>query len=183
MKKIITDSAVAKSTPKKLYVYTAIIVIIAVLITLLVVYIPDKNGKTDSSNLRLSFEKQGMAIIYGTDGKQKAVFDLELAETLEQQRIGLMYRDTMTDNQGMLFVYQAAGNLNFWMKNTYLPLDLVFFLPDSTIYKIYPDNKPFSESAISPPEKCLMTLELNAGIADRYKLNPGDKIKWQSINK
>jgi uncharacterized membrane protein (UPF0127 family) len=183
MKKTPLPVTPPRNPAKKLYVLAGIMVLIAIIAIVIVFVIPDKPGNPPKEKLRITFEKQGTAVITSPDGKEKAAFDLEIADTEEAQKIGLMYRESMADNQGMLFVYKTADKMNFWMKNTYLPLDLVFFLPDSTVYKVYPDNQPFTESGIAPAKECQFALEINAGLAKVHNLAPGDKISWKRLSK
>lgn len=179
---MITPQTDKSASPKKLFIAAGIMILVAFTVTMLVIFLPEDEAQTSTKPLRLTFLKQGNAVILAPDGKQKAAFDIELADTPETQKNGLMYRDNMQDNQGMLFTYKTADQMNFWMKNTYLPLDIIFFLPDSTIYKVYPDNVPFTETSISPFEKCLYALEINAGLAKANNLQPGDKLNWKRLD-
>lgn len=171
-----------KSQPvnKKKLLVAVIMLIIALLALAGILFLPDRKNPQDEMP-RLTFEKQGYATIKAPDGTVKAEFDLEIADTEETQKTGLMYRESMADNQGMLFTYKEADKMNFWMKNTYLPLDIIFFLPDSTIYKVYADNKPFTEAGVAPAENCLFALEINAGLGKKFSLQPGDKLDWKRL--
>jgi len=77
----------------------------------------------------------------------------------------------------MLFDFQASGPVAMWMKNTYLPLDMLFIRADGSIAKIAADTEPLSTKVIPSNEPVLSVLELNAGTAARLKLHAGDRVE------
>jgi uncharacterized membrane protein (UPF0127 family) len=91
-----------------------------------------------------------------------------------------MFRETMPDDRGMLFVFEETRQLAFWMKNTPMPLDLLFIGPDGKIKAILP-GEPYSEAAISPDEPVRYVLELKAGTAAKQGISDGDLIKHRMI--
>lgn len=104
----------------------------------------------------------------------------EVAITMQQQRQGLMYRDSMPANHGMLFVYREPQYLSFWMKNTRIPLSIAFIRPDgriSNIEEMEPHRGPFepTQNYVSR-YRCLYALEMNAGWFARHGVNAGDTI-------
>ena len=86
-----------------------------------------------------------------------------------------MFRETMDDGHGMLFVFEDQREVGFWMKNTPMPLDLVFIAQDGTI-KAVKQGEPFSEAVISPGVPVRFVLELKAGIAAKNGIVDGDKV-------
>jgi len=99
-----------------------------------------------------------------------------LALSREQQTRGLMFVKELGDLQGMLFVYQRSHNISMWMKNTVLPLDMLFIRPDGRIARIEKETVPFSLDSISSGEPVVAVLELNGGVAGKYGIQPGDKV-------
>ena len=99
-----------------------------------------------------------------------------LALSREQQTRGLMFVKELGDRQGMLFVYQQSHNISMWMKNTVLPLDMLFIRPDGRIARIEKETVPFSLDSISSGEPVVAVLELNGGVAGKYGIQPGDKV-------
>ncbi|AWN44659.1 hypothetical protein DK389_19175 [Methylobacterium durans] len=89
---------------------------------------------------------------------------------------GLMFRRSMPANRGMLFDFERSLPVTMWMKNTYLPLDMVFIRADGTIARIESDTEPLSTRVIASGEPVLSVLELNAGVANKLGLRPGDRI-------
>jgi uncharacterized membrane protein (UPF0127 family) len=110
-------------------------------------------------------------------------FKVEVAATPDAQEKGLMFRDTLPADAGMLFApYPAAGGgprvANFWMKNTPHALDIVFIRPDRTIARIAENTVPFSESPVSSGEPVAAVLELRGGRAGELGIDEGDRVTW-----
>ncbi len=103
-------------------------------------------------------------------------FEAFLALSGKQQARGLMFVDELGKRQGMLFVYQQSRNLSMWMKNTVLSLDMLFIRRDGTIARIEKATRPYALDSIVSGEPVLAVLELNAGVADKYGIRPGDRV-------
>jgi uncharacterized membrane protein (UPF0127 family) len=110
-------------------------------------------------------------------GKVRA-FQIEVAATPEQQEKGLMYRRTMPADHGMIFPMDPPRGVSFWMKNTYLPLDLVFIGPDKRIIRIAENAVPLSLDLIECNEPVAAVLELNGGAARKQGIAAGDLVRW-----
>lgn len=106
--------------------------------------------------------------------------DVEIAVFLalsgKQQARGLMFVDELGERQGMLFVYRQSSNISMWMKNTVLSLDMLFIRRDGTIARIEKEARPFALDSIVSGEPVLAVLEINAGVADKYGIQPGDRV-------
>ncbi|KQU35405.1 hypothetical protein ASG63_01500 [Methylobacterium sp. Leaf94] len=113
--------------------------------------------------------------IVGRQGRH--VFAVEVMRTDADRSRGLMYRRTMAPDHGMLFDFQASAPVAMWMKNTYLPLDMLFIRADGTIAKIAADTEPLSTKVIPSNEPVLSVLELNAGTAARLRIHAGDRVE------
>ncbi len=103
-------------------------------------------------------------------------FEVEVARTPEQQSLGLMYREEMADDHGMIFHYSFPQSVGFWMKNTYISLDLIFILPDGTIADIAHDTQPHSLQTINSPGWVAGVLELNGGLSETLGIEVGDIV-------
>lgn len=101
---------------------------------------------------------------------------VEIADNDATQAKGLMFRKELADDHGMLFIYKEEDEMHMWMKNTFIPLDMVFIKANGTIFHIVKEAEPFSENVISSGEPGLAVLELKGGISDRIQLKPGDTI-------
>jgi uncharacterized membrane protein (UPF0127 family) len=104
------------------------------------------------------------------------VFEVEMAVTPEEQEQGLMYRRELADGKGMLFDLGEERPAVFWMKNTYVSLDMIFIRADGSIASIAQNTKPLSEARIYSGAPVRGVLEVVAGTAKRYGIMPGDKV-------
>ncbi|HJS84671.1 MAG TPA: DUF192 domain-containing protein [Acetobacteraceae bacterium] len=111
-----------------------------------------------------------------TKDGQRHPFNVELATTPAQQMTGEMFRTSVPPDGGMLFVWPAVQDSPMWMKNTLVPLDMVFINPDGTIRKIAEDTVPQSLRVIDSGGPVAATLELAGGTASRLGITPGDKV-------
>jgi len=107
-------------------------------------------------------------------------FTIEIADDSSERSAGLMFRENMADDHGMLFVFEQTRVVGFWMKNTPMPLDLVFIGADGIVRDILP-GEPFSEASIGPAEPVRFVLELKQGIAGRAAIKYGDTIRHPAI--
>lgn len=105
-------------------------------------------------------------------------FDIEIANTPQQIQRGLMYRKQMDENKGMLFIFEYEDFWKFWMKNTYIPLDIIYINKDKEIVDIKKNTTPLSLKSLTPYEKSLYVLEINGGMCDKYKIKIGNKINF-----
>lgn len=105
------------------------------------------------------------------------VFAVEVMRDDASRSRGLMFRRSLAPDHGMLFDFEVSQPVAMWMKNTYLPLDMVFIRADGTIARIAADTEPLSTQVIPSNEPVLSVLELNAGTAARVGLRPGDRVR------
>ena len=105
-------------------------------------------------------------------------FRVEVAATMEQQQKGLMFRTAMGADEGMIFPSDQPEARSFWMKNTVIPLDIIFIGPDHMISNIAADAKPYSEEPIPSAGPAIAVLELNGGRAAQLGFTPGARVTW-----
>ena len=105
-------------------------------------------------------------------------FTVELATTPVQQQRGLMFRRALAPNAGMLFVYDDERPRSFWMKNTLIPLDMVFVRADGTIGRIAENTVPMSLDPVPSIDPVSAVLEIRGGRAAELGLKEGDKVSW-----
>ena len=108
-------------------------------------------------------------------------FTVELARTVDQQMQGLMFRRKLDRDAGMLFVYQEPVIARYWMKNTYIPLDMLFIAPGGRIASIAERTVPLSLATISSDVPVIAVLELNGGTVSRLGIKVGDKVIQAAI--
>ena len=108
-------------------------------------------------------------------------FEVEVVDDDESRSKGLMFRKSMPDDHGMLFDFRREEPVYFWMKNTYIPLDMIFIAADGRIVSIAHDTTPLSEATVSSRGAVRYVLEVNAGTARRLHLSAGDTVRHARI--
>ena len=123
------------------------------------------------------FRKDGeLTFLSGT--KKLKTISMEIAKDEASRTQGLMYRKTMPDSCGMLFVFEAMQPLNFWMKNTIMPLDIIFIDDHFKIITIAKNTTPFSEKSIPAASDGMYVVEVNSGFTDKYHVAEGNTITF-----
>jgi uncharacterized membrane protein (UPF0127 family) len=105
------------------------------------------------------------------------VIDVEIADSPQEKAQGLMFRTHLDDTSGMLFAYDTPQEITMWMRNTYIPLDMVFIRADGTVHRIEARTEPLSEDIIASHGDVRACLELAGGAAERLGLKPGDRVE------
>jgi uncharacterized membrane protein (UPF0127 family) len=103
-------------------------------------------------------------------------FNVELALTDDQHARGLMFRRELPEGQGMLFDFKIEREVGFWMKNTYIPLDMIFIRADGTIRRIAANTEPLSERQVPSGGPIRFVLEVAGGTAKKLGIEPGNKV-------
>jgi uncharacterized membrane protein (UPF0127 family) len=111
------------------------------------------------------------------------VFSVEMATTEEEKQAGLMYRKELPDGKGMLFDFSPEQQISMWMKNTYISLDMIFIRADGRILRIAENTEPHSTKIISSGGLARGVLEVIAGTAQKYGIQPGDRVAHPLFNK
>lgn len=123
----------------------------------------------------------GLALVPLTiDSKGKRhSFTVEVARTSQEQAQGLMFRTELAPDAGMIFPFGAPKPASFWMKNTVIPLDIIFVRADGSIESIAANTVPYSLDPVASGEPVAAVLELAGGRAAQLGIAPGDIVKWQ----
>lgn len=103
-------------------------------------------------------------------------FNVEVAKTIEERRTGLMYRKKLLNNEGMLFIFPREKIIQLWMKNTYIPLDVIFISENKVIVDIKKNMEKLSETIVKSKVKSRYALEFNAGLINKLDIEIGDKV-------
>ncbi len=111
-----------------------------------------------------------------------ARFGVEIADEPAEQAQGLMFRETLAASAGMLFVYPRAGSPSFWMKNTLIPLDMVFIRPDGTVAHVHDRAVPGDLTPIRGGSGILAVLEIRGGLAEALGIGPGDAVRHPAFD-
>jgi hypothetical protein len=116
-------------------------------------------------------------VIISESGEHR--FEIEVARTPEEQARGLMYRQSLPPAAGMLFEYGPPRNITMWMRNTYIPLDMIFIGADWRIARIAQHAVPLSLTTVASEGAVTAVLEVNAGTASRLGFRPGDRVVYK----
>jgi len=131
-------------------------------------------GAALAQNGDIKFKRSSLVI---DTGARQIKFEVDLALTDAERTRGLMFRDQLGPYEGMLFDFYQEAPESFWMKNTLIPLDMVFIAGDGTVRHIHANAKPLSTDAIPSEYPVRAVLEINGGSARLLGIKPGDKVK------
>ncbi len=136
-----------------------------------------ENNSETLSTEEIVFTKEGELHIFKADTTTETL-DIEFAETDYETATGLMYRDAMNDNQGMLFIFGLPSVHSFYMKNTEFSLDILYITADQKIATIAANAKPFSEESLPSKVPIQYVLEINGGLSEKWNVKVGDSVSW-----
>ncbi len=137
-----------------------------------------KQDKKIIEQTKISFKKEGELTIIKVADSTQIKLDIEIADTEFDTQTGLMYRESMEKNQAMLFVFEDVTERHFYMKNTKIPLDIIYIDANKTIVSFQKNAKPFDENSLPSNAPAKYVLEINAGLVDAWGVSVGDKIKF-----
>lgn len=108
-------------------------------------------------------------------------YTVEIADTDRERATGLMFRGSLPEKSGMIFLYDPPQRVGMWMRNTYIPLDMVFITAEGTVRRVETDTEPFSTDLIRSGGEVAAVLELNAGQAAKIGVKPGDRVIFPGL--
>ncbi len=178
------------STPKKSrnapYIAGGVFVIL-----LLVVYLVGKNMQSEKlvpapqsvgqavTRSAVAFNRQGELRFLDKNDDLLSIVQIEIADDDAKRTQGLMYRDSMAENEAMLFILPSETEQSFWMKNCIIPLDIIYANSKNQIITIQKNTVPYSEDSIPSNGPAKYVVEVNAGFCDRHSVKPGDHFEWR----
>jgi uncharacterized protein len=132
----------------------------------------------------LAETKRGLEEFRIVDGNtEKVVYQVEVAADTSSRRRGLMHRKVLASDQGMLLDYKRSGEMAIWMKNTYVPLDIIFIDVNGVIVKIHEGAEPLSTKRIESGSRVRAVLEVNAGQVREHGIKLGDQVRHASFRR
>jgi len=164
-----------------------IAVLLLVILIMAVVYNPNRDAKRMIQNRKNApastssepeFIKQGESTFLKADSTVIVKIDIEIADDDARRERGLMYRRQMELNQGMLFIFGDEDLRSFWMKNTYLPLDIIYLNAQKKIVRIHENAATLNEMPIPSDFPAKYVVEVNAGFCALYNLQVGDVMTF-----
>nr|WP_298928644.1 DUF192 domain-containing protein [uncultured Allomuricauda sp.] len=136
-------------------------------------------SKKEIKTEAISFTKEGVLTILKQETDSILTqLDIEIAESEYETQTGLMYRESMEDNQGMLFIFPDVAMHSFYMKNTQIALDIIYIDESLKIASFQRDAQPYNETGLSSKVPVKYVLEINAGLSERLGLDIGDAISF-----
>lgn len=176
--KQIKKNSTVKSNSSVSGITKYLVVILFFLIIAAIIYMNINPPAPEPEPKQYRFKKEGLLTIVDSLGVEIAKVDIEIADTDYERTLGLMYRQTMAENEGMLFIFPDEEIRSFWMKNTILPLDMLFINSERRIVTIHKNTTPYSEQSYRSTQPAKYVLELNAGYCDLKGIKTGDMIRW-----
>ncbi|WP_046758414.1 DUF192 domain-containing protein [Kordia jejudonensis] len=153
---------------------------IILLLCLTITFVACKNDENRKvKTVEIKFTKEGELTLYKANGDEVVTLDVEFAETNYERETGLMHRTSMEENQGMLFIFSAEFPRNFFMKNTYIPLDIIYLDQNKKIVSFQENAIPLDTTGLPSEIPAMYVLEVNAGLAEKWLLEIGDFISFE----
>ncbi|UJH89697.1 DUF192 domain-containing protein [Antarcticibacterium sp. 1MA-6-2] len=147
------------------------------LISLAALSCADEPKETSIPTEEITFTKEGELDLL-KNGEITHSLNIEIADTPYEWETGLMYREALGEDQGMLFIYTNEAPRSFYMKNTLIPLDLIFYDKDSSVVSFHENAVPLDLTSIPSAKPAQFILEVNAGKVDEWNIETGDKMKF-----
>ena len=121
-------------------------------------------------------------VTISTKGGKDVALRVQVADTSAKRELGLQYRRNLDEDRGMLFLYRSERIQTFWMKNTPIPLDLIFIGGDRRIVGIIQESVPFSTATLSVPTPSQFVLEIKGGLSRQRGIQVGDLVHFEGIS-
>lgn len=152
-------------------------------VVLMIFLIYTNLSKKNEKDKEFIFKKNGELTFLNQSSEVEAKIDIQIAQTDFDRELGLMYRKSMQENQGMLFVFPSETIQTFWMRNTFIPLDMVFINSNKQIVTIRNATKTLSDQTYASTAPAQYVLEVNEGFCKKFGIKVGDKISWKVTKK
>jgi uncharacterized membrane protein (UPF0127 family) len=172
----------------------AVLAIVVLLALVLLQIVPARKGKKNGSHPSTStrqqspagssrsaaneFRNDGTLAFLRQSSPEPLKIAIEIADEEEERLRGLMYRTQLPENSGMLFIFPYEEPRSFWMKNTYLSLDIIYVNADKEIVSIQPYTQPLSMLSIPSGAAARYVVEVIAGFTENHSIRPGDRVDF-----
>ena len=124
----------------------------------------------------IQFSKDGELSIFKNDSLIQTI-DVEFAKNDMERSLGLMYRSSMDEHQGMWFIFPEEAPRSFYMKNTEIPLDIIYLDKDKKVVSIAKNARPYDETSLPSEKPAMYVLEINGGLSDKWGIEKGDRME------
>jgi len=158
---------------------------LSIILTIIICLFSCKKEKNEQLVTKaITFTKEGELSLFNLqDSITKIItkIDIEIADNEYQIQTGLMYRQSMQNDQGMLFIFSEEASRSFYMKNTEFPLDIIFIDSKNKVVSIQKNAQPLNESSLPSEAPAQYVLEVNAKLSDTWNLKKGDSISFSKL--
>ncbi|MDY0080735.1 MAG: DUF192 domain-containing protein [Ignavibacteriaceae bacterium] len=164
-----------RSTKSKKNIYIATAIGIAIILFFVIRGLM----KTNITENEYIFKKEGTISFLSTEGKEIKTIDMEVADTEYDTQLGLMFRKSMKETESMLFIFPNEEPRSFWMRNTYIPLDMIFVSGEKKIVMIQKNTKTLSDQSYPSILPAKYVVEVVGGFTTKYGIKEGDSIDFK----
>jgi len=137
-----------------------------------------KEKKHESISTKIEFKHEGNLSLLDSSNTIIKEIQIEIADNDFEHQTGLMYRKKIDTDKGMLFVFEKSEIKSFYMKNTYIPLDIIYIDANKTIINIIQNAEPLNKTSLYSDAPAMYVLEINAGLSEKWSIKKGDKISF-----
>ena len=124
----------------------------------------------------IDFTRDGEVSIFKNDSLIQTI-EVEFAKSDEERALGLMYRSSMDEHQGMWFIFPEEAPRSFYMRNTEIPLDIIYLDKDKKVVSIAKNARPYDETSLPSEKPAMYVLEINGGLSDKWGIEKGDRME------
>lgn len=124
----------------------------------------------------IDFTRDGEISIFKNDSLIQTI-EVEFAKNDEERALGLMYRSSMDEHQGMWFIFPEEAPRSFYMRNTEIPLDIIYLDKDKKVVSIAKNARPYDETSLPSEKPAMYVLEINGGLSDKWGIEKGDRME------
>ena len=124
----------------------------------------------------IDFTRDGEVSIFKNDSLIQTI-EVEFAKNDEERALGLMYRSSMDEHQGMCFIFPEEAPRSFYMRNTEIPLDIIYLDKDKKVVSIAKNARPYDETSLPSEKPAMYVLEINGGLSDKWGIEKGDRME------
>lgn len=158
------------------------VVVLLLFLSVLIYSCKEEKKHSKVTRVEIAFKKEGdLSLFKASNDSLIKHLDIEIADDEYQTQTGLMYRKSMKNSQGMLFIFPDSQYRYFYMRNTEIPLDIIYIDKNLTIVSIQKNAKPFDETSLPSEGPAKYVLEINGGLSTTWNLEKGDKIEFSKL--
>jgi hypothetical protein len=171
----------SKKKQKSKQLFIAAVLLAATALIIIFSFLSNKSKPTNPDIQYYTFNKQGELEFLDPNNNVVKKIDIEIADTQDKTTQGLMFRKTMEEDQGMLFIFDSEDYKSFWMKETYFSLDIIYANSDKEIVTIHSYTMPLAEQTYPSGEPAQYVVEVIAGFTKKYNIKEGYKLRWTKL--